>query len=396
MTKSQRIFVLFSVPFAALLVWLVYGSTVVSHAAEAEAPAAADNPAKAKLEQAAQAVADAAKESVNATTNDQEAVRRAQLSFEILRGIGELGSFDTNPQADKLMEDLRAGGRPSVVEAIVQLQFTSKLRMWTQMNDTERAAALDTFVAEVKKSGLTLGYAELLMRLANMWGDRDQTKMIAKAIADVLPTVKDTDDPKMKLITRTLEGIGRRLDLLGKPIELEGKLLDGSEFDWSSYKGKVVLVDFSASWCGPCRNEAPNVLKNYRAYHDKGFEVVTVSLDVDPKAAEKCIKETGCDFPTLFSDDPNAKGWEHPMATKYGVTAIPRVVLVGQDGNVVSTSARGPMLGELLNKLLGPPAESAETGDEEKSSSTKQPTGGRYSGAIGVAPAGGVPLPART
>jgi glutaredoxin len=104
--------------------------------------------------------------------------------------------------------------------------------------------------------------------------------------------------------------------------------------------------------------EAPNVKRAYDAYHDKGFEVVTVNLDTDPKLAEKYMKETGCEFPTIYSDDP--KGWETPMATYYGVNAIPCVMLVGQDGNVVSTSARGATLPKLLNELLGPPPEGSE------------------------------------
>ena len=213
MSKSQRNLVL---QWGLLIAWSVIGPIALSRAADAPKPKAADDPAKAQLEKAVDAVAAAAKDSVANAANDQQAIRRAQLSLDILRNIGELGGFDTNPQIDKLMDDFRATAQPSVVEAVIVQQFNNKARTWFQMNDTERPAVLDPFVSEIKKSGLTHDYAEALARLAGMWGDRDPAKLLPKAIAEVLPSAKDPTDPKMKRVLATLEGIGRRLDLPGK------------------------------------------------------------------------------------------------------------------------------------------------------------------------------------
>jgi hypothetical protein len=96
------------------------------------------------------------------------------------------------------------------------------------------------------------------------------------------------------------------------------------------------------------------VLENYRAYHDKGFEVIGVNLDTNPRMCKLYMEQTGFKFPTIFGDAPNASGWDLPMARKYGITRIPRVILVDKDGKVVSTMARGERLGELLAQLLGP------------------------------------------
>lgn len=146
-------------------------------------------------------------------------------------------------------------------------------------------------------------------------------------------------------------GAARRIDLPGNEIKLEGKLVDGSEFDWKDYRGKVVLVDFWATWCGPCIQELPNVKKNYALYHEKGFDVVGISLDSERGRLEEFLKKQELPWKTLFQD---GGGWDHPIAAYYGIMGIPTVILVDKEGKVVSLNARGPELGRQLKELLGP------------------------------------------
>jgi thiol-disulfide isomerase/thioredoxin len=186
-----------------------------------------------------------------------------------------------------------------------------------------------------------------------MGGQRELAK---RAVTELIPAFQNSTEPMIQRRRALMEGVARRLDLVGKPIELEGKTLDGKPFDWESYRGKVVLVDFFANWCQVCREEVPFVLQNYQAYHDKGFEIVGVSLDRYPQLAEQYRRQTGFMFPTLFSDNPQAMEWNSPLAVKYGVTALPRAILVDQEGNVVETNARGERLTEALRELLGPSA----------------------------------------
>jgi thiol-disulfide isomerase/thioredoxin len=179
--------------------------------------------------------------------------------------------------------------------------------------------------------------------------------LAAKAIKELLPAFRSSTEPSVQRQTPLMEGIARRLELVGKPLELEGTLLDGSQFDWNAYRGKVVLVDFFANWCTVCREEAPFVHQVHDAYKNQGFEVVGVSLDKQPKLAEAYRKETGFEFPTLFSSDPRAMEWKSSLAVKYGVTSLPRAILVDQNGKVVETVARGERLVKQLQQLLGPP-----------------------------------------
>jgi thiol-disulfide isomerase/thioredoxin len=358
---------------------LVAAASVVFQNAQAES--AADG--KDHLQQAADSIVAVAKERVAAARTDDEAIQRARLSDQALSVIGKLGEFDTTPQSDELLAAYRAGGHPVIVDAVVQLRLANELRSWEELSETQHAAAINRFVSDVKKTGLTRGQAEMLIRVANMLGDGEDGKLIASAMGQIIPLARASKDAEIKRIVPLYEGTQRRLNLIGKPIEIDGTLLGGSKINWESYRGKVVLVDFFASFCDPCRAEVPNVLENYRAYHDKGFDVIGVNLDTNQKMCQLYMDQTGFKFPTIFADAPNAAGWDLPLARKYGITRIPRVILVDQNGNVVSTMARGERLGELLAQLLGPSGRAANRPGSRTTSRSEDPS---------VNPTGGVSL----
>ncbi len=149
-----------------------------------------------------------------------------------------------------------------------------------------------------------------------------------------------------------IKGIGRRLQLPGKTMIVKGKTLEGEPFDLAREKGRVVLVQYWATWCGPCLVEMTNVLKNYELYHHRGFDVVGISIDEDKAALEEFLEKRKLPWPILLDSEA-----EQSNAERYGVMGIPQLILVDQQGKVVSLEARGPKLGEELEKLLGPPEE---------------------------------------
>jgi thiol-disulfide isomerase/thioredoxin len=124
---------------------------------------------------------------------------------------------------------------------------------------------------------------------------------------------------------------------------------DGNIRKLSSLKGKVVLVDFWASWCGPCRKENPNVVAIYNKYHDKGFEIYSVSLDKDRDSWLKAIAKDNLLWPNHVSD---LKYWKSEGAAIYGVSSIPYTVLIDRKGKIVAKRLRGEDLEKKIAELL--------------------------------------------
>jgi len=124
---------------------------------------------------------------------------------------------------------------------------------------------------------------------------------------------------------------------------------DGKIMKLSDLKGKVVLLDFWASWCRPCRQENPNVVAAYKKYHDKGFEIYSVSLDKDKTSWMKAIEADGLIWPNHVSD---LGYWQSQGAKIYGVNSIPATFLIGKDGRIVAKNLRGAALENALKELL--------------------------------------------
>ena len=125
-------------------------------------------------------------------------------------------------------------------------------------------------------------------------------------------------------------------DVAGQPLSIAG------------HKGKVVLVDFWATWCGPCRIELPNVIAAYQKYHAKGFDIIGVSLDEDKAQLLGFIKDQNMTWPQFF----DGQGWSNKLAVKYGIQSIPDAYLLDGEGKIIGKKLRGDALDQAVASAL--------------------------------------------
>ena len=159
---------------------------------------------------------------------------------------------------------------------------------------------------------------------------------------------KDVDPDAVKSLQKEIENVGK-YQVGGTPPDFSQPTPSGEEFALSQLKGNVVLIDFWASWCGPCRRENPNVLKVYNKYHDKGFEILGVSLDKKKDRWLAAIKKDGLPWHQIS----DLKGWQNKVANDFGVRSIPHTILIGKDGKIIARGLRGRALEAKLAELLG-------------------------------------------
>jgi thiol-disulfide isomerase/thioredoxin len=152
--------------------------------------------------------------------------------------------------------------------------------------------------------------------------------------------VKNLHDRVKALTLLSIGSLAPEIDMAG---------LKGKNIKLSSLKGKYVLIDFWAAWCGPCRKESPNMVAIYKDYNKKGFEIYSVSLDNNQKDWETAIKKDGLGAWTHVSD---LKYWNNAAAQEYGVDGIPYTVLIDKEGKIIAKGLRGDELKAKLKEIF--------------------------------------------
>jgi len=135
-----------------------------------------------------------------------------------------------------------------------------------------------------------------------------------------------------------------------EPVDLSFTAVDGSQVDLATLRGKVVLLDFWATWCGPCQGEVPNVVGVYNKYHDQGFEIVGISLDQDRDSLNQFTASHGMPWPQFF----DGQGWDNSLAQRFGVRSIPQMWLLDRQGRIVTKEGRDNLDGQVAALLNTP------------------------------------------
>lgn len=202
--------------------------------------------------------------------------------------------------------------------------------------------------------------ADLVVRIAR---ENRDSQMPAQYIAQMaysmtfeqLTAVLDStatyyNNEGLKTVKRIYEGMKKRQPGL-KFHELEMQDLEGNTVKLSQWvgQGRYVMIDFWASWCGPCRQEMPNVVANYAKYHAKGFEIIGVSFDQKQEAWANAVRQMSMQWPQMS----DLKGWKCAASDAYGIYSIPASVLLDPQGKIIATNLRGKALGQKLQEIYG-------------------------------------------
>jgi thiol-disulfide isomerase/thioredoxin len=285
-----------------------------------------------------------------AKAGDPVYAKAATLKLENLMRLGQLG----DQQAAK---DMAAFAATLVDSPVPELAMEAKRLLIVA--DAQRMFAeekYDMAPALVKQTAALLAAAPddqqtagLVMQLCGALEQIPEGEAVAAdALKTFGPLLAASKNERIRELGESFAGKLRLLSLPGNPMEIKGDLLDGKPFDPKSLAGKVVLVDFWATWCGPCVAEIPNVREQYEKYHDKGFEVIGISLDEEKEKVDAFVTEHKIPWPIIYA----GKGWEDPVAQFYGISGIPQLILIGRDGKVITLNARGEKLAERLAALF--------------------------------------------
>ena len=281
-------------------------------------------------------------QAVESLTKRSEDDAALQLAKKIEEGFRE----NPEPQIALSAWEMHASRLKETNEVGALMQADSK-----EDQDPVKARALvDALMAKIPSPWTAFFLVQIAIKV-----EYSGRPLIAKEMIEVAQTqIENLKDPDAKEeLERNCKQFLSRFAVLNKPLNLS-ELVDtaGKPIDLDQYKGKVVLVDFWATWCGPCLQEIPNIENAFLAHNKNGFEVISVNLDEERPALDKFLASKKVLWNTYVSSKPDAVGFDTPLAKDIGISAIPFIAIIGKDGNVAGIHIRGRKIEDKIVELL--------------------------------------------
>ena len=291
---------------------------------------------------------------IKAAGEDKEKLQNLYLiKLLCTRAISELKEEKNQDAFNAVVEEIKAAGLDEMVRDIQLGEIMEQLSKATQENDKEVfTATAEKFDSMLESAGenIDVKLAGVAFQIAFAEEVFD-TKTAQERYEKYAKLLAKSEDEKVKNVAKTLEGSARRLGLVGNEIVLTGKTLDGKDFNLTDLKGKLVLINFWAASVRPCMEELVFLFQVYPFYQEKGFEVVSISMDENKEELVQLLSQVK--FPWFNLWEKDTKSGDTSIAEYYGIVAIPCMILVGKDGKVLSADARGETLKKLLAEQLG-------------------------------------------
>jgi len=274
--------------------------------------------------------------------------------FHAMAYAATLGDKDVTGELTALAKEKSADG------IIAKSALTLSQWMLSSKDAEVQQKILDEMTATAKENPTNTEVTSTLAVMINLGAaNTDMEKKIIEVIRANM---------KGEMVTQLLaqlDGEQEQKAMVGKALAVAGRTSTGSSFDTTSLKGKVIMLDFWATWCGPCIAELPHVKQTYAAYHDKGFEIVGLSCDDNDQVLNNFIKDKEMPWMQLrestqtepTAEKPNAN-W-HPLATKFHVDGIPTMFLIDRNGVLRYVDARED-LDKKVAKLLAEPVTASQ------------------------------------
>jgi thiol-disulfide isomerase/thioredoxin len=278
--------------------------------------------------EAAEKAATAAKEFAAKYPDHARLADAKRIESDMTRQAVQLGRTNLASQAAAFAAERMKDPSLSDDEKF-QEALQAEERKFHGLAETDRPAYIDAFYAAVVRLQKDYPKAEQADQLRMMVASNmepDRAKEVAKELAA----------SSNEQVSQAAKALLAKLDAVGKPVDIKFTAVDGREIDLSKMKGQVVLVDFWATWCGPCIAELPNVKTAYAKLHPKGFEIVGISFDEDKGALEKMLKKEGMTWPQFFYGE----GWGNKFGKQFGITGIPSMWLIDKKGLLRDTNGR--------------------------------------------------------